>query len=165
MPNSRPPLFDAEHADLMQRGTSLTVAACGHDLRPSVARATGCRVAPDRRNVRVLISARQAAQVLAHVRETGALAAVFSVPSTYITLQLKGTDATVEAATTEDLEAVARYVEAFVAELDPLGYAPELIRTMLTCPKEDIVALSFTPAAAFTQTPGPGAGGKLKAGA
>lgn len=157
------PLFDAELAAFMQGGISLNVAACGIDLAPSVARALGCRIAPGRTSVRLLLSAGQAARVLAHVSQTGKLAAVFSEPSTHRTVQLKGADAVVEAAVAGDIEAVARYRRAFISHLvTTRGYAPELIGAFLACPDSDICAIRFTPAAAYSQTPGADAGQALR---
>jgi hypothetical protein len=157
------PLFDAELAAFMQGGISLNIGACGADLRPSVARAVGCRIAQDRRTVRILVSQVQAAPVLEHVRATGALAAVFSEPATHRTVQLKGVDASVEPAGAADLGAAATYRQAFIDHLEPLGYAPALIGALLACPDADLVAVRFTPMAAFSQTPGPDAGRALRA--
>ncbi|HZV65643.1 MAG TPA: hypothetical protein VFG03_12135 [Telluria sp.] len=159
------PLFDVDQAAFMQRGISLNVGSCGTDLQPSVARAVGCRISADRRTVRLLVSARQAAAVIAHLEQGGALAAVFSEPSTHRTVQLKGQGAAVEAPVPGDLATVARYRDGLVEELRPLGFAPALVRALLACPDSDIVALCFTPCAAFSQTPGADAGRALKAGA
>jgi hypothetical protein len=156
-----PALFDAELAAFMQGGISLNIGSCGADLRPSVARAVGCRIAQDRRTVRILVSKVQAAPVLGHVRAAGALAAVFSEPATLRTVQLKGVDASVEPASAEDLAIAAAYRQAFISHLEPLGYAPALIGALLACPDADIVAVRFTPSAAFSQTPGPDAGRAL----
>ena len=165
MDTSPAPLIDTELAAFMQRGISLNVGSCGLDLLPSVARATGCRVSADRLTVRMLVSRHQAAAVIAHVETGAALAAVFSEPSTHRTVQFKAHHARVESAGAEDIAAVARYRDGFVEELRPLGYAPELIRSFLACPDADIVALRFTPCAAFSQTPGADAGHALQAGA
>jgi len=165
MPTAHEPLFDADQAAFMQRGISLNLGSCGPGLQPSVARAVGCRISADRRTVRMLVSATQAAALIADVGQGGALAAVFSEPSTHRTLQLKGHDPVVETATAGDLAAVARYRDGFVEELRPLGYPPALILALLACPDSDIVALCFTPCAAFSQTPGPDAGCALRAGA
>ncbi|HEU4372455.1 MAG TPA: hypothetical protein VFS02_03145 [Telluria sp.] len=156
------PLFDAEHAAFMQSGISLHMAACGAELAPSVARALGCRIAPQRTSVRLLVSRAQGAALLAHVGENGRLAAVFSEPSSHRTVQLKATDATVEAAGADDIAAVARYRDAFVAHLETSGYNPALIRAFLACPDSDLCAIRFTPCAAFSQTPGAGAGEALR---
>lgn len=156
------PLFDAEHAAFMQGGISLNMAACGADLAPSVARALGCRIAPERTTVRLLVSRAQAAAVLAHVGENGKLAAVFSDPSSHRTVQLKATDAAVEATGADDVAAVMRYRNTFVAHLETRGYNPALIRAFLSCPDSDLCAIRFTPCAAFSQTPGAGAGQALR---
>lgn len=156
------PLIDEEHAAFMEGRISLTVGSCGADKRPSVARAAGCRVAPDRKRVRITLSGTQAAAVLAHVRETGRIAAVFSSPPTHRTVQLKGKDAVVEPGTPDDAATVARYRDNFVEVLDPLGFEATMIRTLLAFPDSDIVAVSFTPDEAYSQTPGPNAGSPLK---
>lgn len=157
------PLFDCDHAAFMQSGVSLHAASCGEDQLPSAARALGCRISDDRLNVRVLVQAPQATELLADVRRNGALAVVFSKPSTHRTLQLKGGDAAPCPADADDLLAVARYRDAFVAETSALGHPAPLIRALLDCADEQIVAISFTPNAAFSQTPGPQAGQALQA--
>ena len=39
-----------------------------------------------------------------------------------------------------------------------------MVRTLLSCPPEELVALSFCPSEAYSQTPGPNAGKRLEAG-
>jgi hypothetical protein len=156
------PLFDAELAAFMQGGISLNLAGCGADLAPSVARAVGCRIDAARISVRLLVSQVQAACVLANVRANGKLAAVFSEPASHRTVQLKGVDAVVEAAGADDIAAVARYRDAFVAHVEPLGHPAPMIRALLACPDGDLCAIRFTPTEAFSQTPGSGAGQALR---
>lgn len=166
MPLSQSPLLDAELAAFMQQdGISLTLGSCGSDLQPSVGRALGCKVAPDRKTVHLFVSRVQLAPVLAHVRETGRIAAVFSRPSTHRTLQVKGRDARVEAAAAADLPIVARYRNSLASELGQLGFEPVLIHALLGVPDEDVVMISFTPEEAYSQTPGPNAGRALQVGA
>lgn len=166
MPNAPTSVLDAELAAFMrQGGLSLTLGSCDADNRPSVGRAVGCRIAPDLGEVRLFVSRPHAAPLLAHVRETGRLSAVFSRPSTHQTLQLKGTDAQVLPAEPGDAAIVLRHCAALVAELGALGYPPEVFRALLACAEEDIVALRFTPAQAFSATPGPDAGRALQAAA
>lgn len=160
------PLLDDELAAFMQQdGISLTLGSCSADLQPSVGRAAGCRVSPDRSTVNIFVSQVQLAPVLAHVRETGRIAAVFSSPATHRTLQLKGRDARIGPFAPEDLAVVHRYRETFIAGLGPLGYPRPLIRTLLAFPDEDLVTLSFTPLEAYSQTPGPNAGRALQVNA
>lgn len=161
MSSERPALIDAGHAEFLQRGVSISVAACDHDRVPTAARATGCRLSPDRRRITVFVSATQAASVLQCVRANAAIAVVFSEPSTHRTVQLKGTDASVGGPAQGDLNIVGGYRDAFARELEPLGYPEILIRTLLSYPSADIVGITFTPSEAFSQTPGPKAGEPL----
>lgn len=155
-------IVDSEHAEFLQRGVGISVAACDIDNVPTLARACGCRVSGDRRRVTIFISATQAAPVLKCIRANGAIAVVFSEPSTHRTVQLKGGDTMVSGLAEGDLQVIADYRSAFAGELAPLGYDEILIRTLLSYPSADIVGLSFTPSEAFSQTPGPRAGEPLR---
>ena len=139
----------------MESGVSVHVASRGPANVPSVARALGCRVAPDRRRVTVFLSAAQAPDVLADLRASRRAAAVFSRPSTHQTLQIKGDDATVGALAAGDLARVAAYADALVRDLRALGYAEEFGRALIAFDPADLVAVAFTPSAAFQQTPAP----------
>jgi len=92
------------------------------------------------------------------VAATGKIAAVFSIPRTHRSLQLKGTDAEVERFAQDDLLLVNSYRLAFTEHLHQLGHAPQLIQALMECGPDDLTAVSFTPSAAFSQTPGPHAG-------
>ncbi len=164
MPTETDSLLDTDHAAFLQRGVSISVGACDVSGQPCLARATGCKVSDDMRRVTVFISATQATQVLAGIRANGAIAVVFSEPSTHRTLQLKGRDAAVSGLNGADMLIVERYASAFARELAPLGFEESVIRTLLACPPADLVALSFTPSEAYLQTPGPQAGKPLRAG-
>lgn len=161
MPDAEP-IIDAANAAFLHRGVGMSMAACNADGVPTLVRATGCRVSPDRRCVTVFVSATQAAPVIQCIRTNGAVAVVFSEPSTHRTIQLKGCDATVADLIEGDLQRIAEYRNAFVGQLAHLGYEETLIRTLFAYPSSDIIAVSFTPAEAFSQTPGPHAGEPLR---
>ncbi|RJF96108.1 hypothetical protein [Noviherbaspirillum saxi] len=163
MPIAHEPLVDAGHADFLQCGISICIGACDRDLTPTLARGTGCRVAPDRRTVTVFLSATQGALVLRAVRDNGVISVVFSQPSTHKTVQLKGRDTAVAGLQPGDADIIGRYRDAFARELEPLGFGEVLIQTLLACPPADLVGLTFTPCEAYSQTPGPKAGEPLKA--
>jgi hypothetical protein len=152
------PLIDSSHAAFITRGVSISVSSCGADLMPSIARAFGCRVSTDRHEVTLLVSRRQADDLLAHVRERGVIAAAFSEPRTQRTIQLKGVDASTANCTAADLQLASSYRTAFSHELSLLGFSEPLIHTLLSCPATDIASITFSPSAAFAQTPGPNAG-------
>ncbi|MBN9423005.1 MAG: hypothetical protein BGO63_04440 [Candidatus Accumulibacter sp. 66-26] len=157
-------VLDAAQIDFVCGGVSISAASCRADGLPSLMRAVGCRVAADRRTLNVLLAATPGAGVLDDVRQSGAVAVVFSQPSTHRTLQIKGRDARVVPPEAGDAELAARYRDAFVDELRPLGYPEHVIRTVLGWPADDLVVLQFTAHALFVQTPGPRAGEALAEG-
>ena len=158
-----PPLLDESTAAFVQDAVSIGAASRGAGDLPVLARASGCRVAPDRRRVALYLARSQSAALIDAVRATRAVAAVFSLPSSHRSVQLKGVDAELGPPQAGDFESAGRYIEAFAAELEPLGFSGELARALLWLEAQDLVVLAFTPTVAFSQTPGPGAGAPLRA--
>ena len=158
------PLLDAEHAGfVVQPGISMTVASTGAGKLPQLGRALGCRVAPGGARVTVILPGDQLPALVAALRASRAIAVVFSQPSTHRTIQLKGQDAVLEPLAPEDDALCATWAEGFVAALAPYGIDEPLVRAFLWCEPAARVAVSFTPCAAFQQTPGPRAGAPLAA--
>jgi hypothetical protein len=137
---------------------SILGASRGPDNIPFVARALGVRFSSDLRQVTLFFPKADAAEMLAHIADNGRLAAVFSLSSTHQSLQLKGSDARVERVVKADFELVISYCRGFVDHLEKLGFARKAIETMLAFEPNDLCAVTFTPSAAFSQTPGPNAG-------
>lgn len=157
------PILDEALAAFVQTGVSINAGSRGAGNVPALARANGCRVAADRRSVTVFLAAAKSEALLEAVRGSRTIAVVFSEPPTHRTIQLKGTDAVAAAATGEDRAIAARWVDAFVAALVPLGYSEAVFRALLWADPADLIAVTFTPSAAFDQTPGPRAGAPLAA--
>lgn len=151
------PLLDPDEARFIQGGVSISVAARTADLKPVVSRALGCRVGVDRRSVIVFLSRAIAAAVLSCLEANGAIAAVFTLPSTHQTLKLKGSDATIVDLDPGDRQLIEDYRHRFALELATLGYTARFQGAVVPM-MPDLVAVRFTPSAAFDQTPGPGAG-------
>jgi len=158
-----PRLIDEELAAFLRGPVSINVASCAAGNLPVLVRCSGCRVAPDRRRVTLFLARSKSQTVIEALRATRVVAAVFTLPSSHRSVQLKGTDAEVGPPAAGDFEAAERYIEAFAREIDPLGYRPDMGRALLWLDAADLVALTFTPSAAFMQTPGPGAGAPLRA--
>ncbi len=150
--------MDADLCAFLQSGVAIDVASCSAGLMPATTRGLGCRLGETRTTLRLLIAPSQAGAVLAQVNLTGAIAAVFSDPTTRNTVQLKGNDARVEAPDSADRAALARYRSQLVPALGELGYDMGVARALLACAPDDVAVLVFTPASASTQTPGPNAG-------
>jgi hypothetical protein len=159
---SQGPLLSDEHAAFIGGAVSIVAASRDAHNVPSLGRATGCMAAPDRRSVSVFIAQAQAPQLIADIRASGQVAVVYTKPSTNRSLQLKGTDARLRALAPDESARVQSYIEAFGVEVTPLGHTSEQARTLFGCVEGDLVAVEFTPTAAFVQTPGPGAGAAIK---
>jgi general stress protein 26 len=148
---------------MMARGVSVNVASRGASLRPSVMRAMASSVDAAAGTVTVYLARRQSAQLLRDIESTGCIAAIFSEPSTHITVQLKATATTLRDAKEEDRPALERYLASMEQEILRVGHPPPVTRAMLSWRLDDLVAVTFAPEQVFEQTPGSKAG-KLMAG-
>jgi hypothetical protein len=153
--------LEAAHAEFAQGGVSVIVATRDAGLVADAIRACGCRVSRDRRRVTVLVDRVRAETLVANVAANGQIAVVFSQPSTHRTIQLKGTDAAVVRPQPSDRALAASHREEWIDELGRIGYAREFAAAFWGRLPETLVAVAFTPSAAFQQTPGPAAGQPL----
>lgn len=160
--NAPPSPIGPEQAALMARHVSIIVGTRDARQRPHVMRAVGCRLSPDRRRVTVLMPQASGQAVLDDLRDNGQIAVVFSEPTSHLTLQLKGHDAAVAPCEAGDAELAETYLRGFVEELGKIGLAAAVAHTMLRH-GDTLLAVHFTVAAAFEQTPGPAAGEPLAA--
>jgi hypothetical protein len=156
-----PPLIGPEQVALISRRVSIIVGSCDAQHRPHVMRAVGCRVSADLRRVTIFMAVTSSERVLDDLRANGQIAVVFSEPSTNHTVQFKGGDAVVEAIAPGDEATVDRYLHGFIEEIGQLGFPRNVAQTMLAHGPGGLVAVHFTPLAAFEQTPGPAAGQAL----
>lgn len=160
-PPSASTALATEHRAFVVGGVSITAGSGDDQHRPSMARAIGCELSADGRRLRLLFCPQRAQALLADIAASGRIAVAYSQPSTHRTLQLKGHDARVEAASADDEALRERYARAFVADLAQLNFPEAMVRVLLQVLAAAPVAVSFTLDAAFSQTPGPGAGARL----
>jgi hypothetical protein len=158
----RDPPLDTAHASFIQGPVSVVVASRNADGVTDVVRGCGCRVSRDRRQVTVLVEPGRASSLLDDVAANGMIAVVFSQPSTHQTIQLKGTDARVVRVTAADRAAARQHLRVWSEDLERIGFDVRFAGALHGGTGE-LVAIRFTPAAAFQQTPGPAAGQPLKA--
>jgi hypothetical protein len=139
------------------RRVAVSIASRSEHCIPSVTRALGYRIGADGHEFAIYVP-RQAERVLADLRTTAQAAVVFTEPSTHGSVQVKGNDARITPLEEGDWPVISAYADDLVAEICPLGYAEPLIRKMVECTPQQVLAVRFTPTAAFGQTPGPRAG-------
>jgi hypothetical protein len=148
---------------LLEGPVSIVLATCSEDLVPDLVQAIGCRVLADGRVV-VIVSADQAEGLVESLEAGRPLAATFSLPTTHRTVQLKATRAELAPARRADREAVERYRRAFGEELARVGFGGAYAQAIVDAEPSGLLAVTFTPTAAFDQTPGPRAGHALDPG-
>lgn len=156
------PLLEDAHVALLREPVSISIAARDARCIPTVVRALGLRLTEDRQRLTVLVSGSSARALLACLQNNGAIAMVIGRPATHRTIQLKGTDATIEPALSSDHALVARHRDAFIQELLSIGYKQPFVSGVLPASPDELTAVTFTPTAAFEQTPGPAAGQRLQ---
>lgn len=160
-PNPHPDWFDADRADFMQSGVSMSLASRDAALRPSVTRGLGCRVLPGG-EVRVYVDAPLSAQLLRDVADSRQVAVVFSDIVRHRTLQVKATDARVAALDADDQRAADGYSARFAEAVVGLGYPAAVPAALLGATPTLRMAVVFHPHEGFEQTPGPQAGQRLE---
>ena len=145
----------------MRRGVSVIVASCGRDGTPSVMRGVGSRVSEDGGDITIYLSRSQSHQLLQDIADTRRVAAVFSAPTSHLTVQVKSTQIRIEACDAAADADIERYLLSMEREIADVGFEPRFTRAMLACRRDDLVALRLVPEQAFDQTPGPRAGAPL----
>jgi hypothetical protein len=148
-------------ATFIQSGVSMTIASRDERLVPSIAKAVGCRVSADRRQLTVFVFADAAEALARDIAHHGRAAVVFSQPSTNRTVQVKGRDVKPVPTQPADVALVRRYMALFASEIGPLGWNPSFVEALYWQDPAQLLAIRFTPEGAFQQTPGPGAGAAL----
>ncbi len=159
--SSSPLLLDDAQARFLTHHVSILVGSCNAAGEPSVARAYGCRATPGRRSITVFLSISQSTAVLRDVRAGGAVAVVFSRPTTHQTLQLKGRRGCIVPLQAGDRALMRDYGRSFREEIGVLGFDPVFTGAIMAAVEDEAVGLMFEPIAAFEQTPGPLAGQPL----
>lgn len=160
MVDDKPPFIGPDQAALIGGRVSIIVGTRDAHHRPHVMRAVGSRLSPDRRRLTVLLPCNGSEAVLADLRGNGLIAVVYSEPSTNQTLQVKGHDARVADCDDDDEALALDYLRRFEEEVLALGLPVEVAETIIGHDHRR-VAVHFTVAAAFEQTPGPSAGEPL----
>lgn len=158
-----PPVLPAAEVPFMHSGLAMIVAARDAAMRPASGIALSCRVAPDGRQVSVVVRSSQCETVLRNVRQNGMITFTCTQVGSNRTLQLKGHDARIGAVSgIEDMACIAAQSGAFVESVLRFDHLPEAVmRAYVHCEISDLAVISFTPDAVFSQTPGPNAGAPL----
>lgn len=156
-----PGVLTPELEAFMQSGVSVIIGVAGAGTPPLAAVGCGCRVLPGGR-VRLLLMRRGNETLLDTLADGGGIAATFSRPHDHRSIQVKSSGADVRLADEQDGKLAVSQQDGLRRELISVNYSPAFASAYCAVDEADIVAIDFTPEAAFVQTPGPSAGEELK---
>lgn len=155
-------VLDDDLARFITGGVSIIAASRDAANRPKLVRALGCKLSPDRREVTLLLSTVQSESLIDDWLDNDAIAVVFTQPSTHRSVQLKGGQVVRLPFDAADEVRIDSYRDALAQDLASVGYPHAFTQALLSSPDCAVTALRFVPRAAFSQTPGPGAGEPLR---
>ena len=143
---------------------SVVVGTCDSACVPEAVRAWGPRVGRDGRSVSLCVALATSGRALSNLRDNGRVAVTFCLPTNYKTIQLKGRYVGTERPKGQDLAAVERHRDSFLASAARVGVGRRLIEGLWQ--KELVesavmLKIRFVAEQAFDQTPGPDAGAQL----
>jgi hypothetical protein len=154
----------AELKDFLESGVSVVVGTCDSACVPEAARAWGPRVGRDGRSVSLCVALATSGRALSNLRDNGRVAVTFCLPTNYKTIQLKGRYMGTARPKGQDLAAVKRHRDSFLASAARVGVGSRFIEGLWQ--KELVesavmLKIRFVAEQAFDQTPGPDAGAQL----
>jgi hypothetical protein len=147
-----------EIAAFVCSGVAVIVATRDADLRPQAARAWGPEIYADGAAIALCVGAAADSPTRANLEVGGPIAAVFSLPTSYRTVQIKGDVLELADPTPQQLARVEEHFDAFARETAQVGLPPERARRLLD---SSFVAVRFSARELYDQTPGPNAGARL----
>jgi hypothetical protein len=137
---------------------AIVVATRDDDLRPLLGRGWGASLSGTSL-LRLCVDAPEGSPFRAALAERREIAVTFARPSTYRSLQVKGSVSAVGEPTAGQLTLVDRHAAAFSADAEHIGVAPRMIVRMLDRPS--LVAVTLAIEEVYDQTPGAAAGDRL----
>lgn len=132
-------------------------------MRAHIGRGCGADFDPDVGDITLLASSTQWPEFCANARPGAPIALTVCRPDNYKSLQIKGQIVDVALATPDQQARGWRYLQGMLAVMADLGVTRLQLSTVLA--DADLLAIRFWPADLFVQTPGPGAGERLRGGA
>ncbi|MDF0645959.1 MAG: hypothetical protein P0111_18175 [Nitrospira sp.] len=146
-------------AQLLQTGVSVMVGTRDASLMPECTRAWGIQVGSDRDTVTIFLSESFAGKTIDNLRANGLIAVTCTRPTDHITCQLKGRLRSIKPVRPTGRDVSMKWHREFMAELIAIGVPSRLGEAWII---EPTVAVEITVTDVFDQTPGPGAGKKLR---
>jgi hypothetical protein len=145
----------------IESGVSAVIGTRDEGLVPEMVRAWGPHVNGDRRSIRICVAEATSVRTRTNLLGNGRIAAAFSLPSNYETVQLKGRHLRTTKPSMEDLLRIDHHRDSFAGVNESIGVSRARIeafwrRELAVSPL--FVTIHFVVHAIFNQTPGFSAG-------
>ncbi|HEX6391772.1 MAG TPA: pyridoxamine 5'-phosphate oxidase family protein [Solirubrobacteraceae bacterium] len=139
-------------------GLAVIVATADEQLHPEISRGWGPQLAADEETLTLCVAAAPASRTRANLARGGMIAATFSVPTTYRTVQLKGPILGVDEPTAAQLARADEHLAAFSEQVVQVGIPPGRAARFR---EAVLLAVRMGVRERYEQTPGPKAGTPL----
>jgi hypothetical protein len=149
---------DDDVAEFIGGGVAAIVATRDDELRPQIARAWGIHVSADGAELTLCVEAAAGSRTRANLEARHSVAATFSLPTTYRTVQIKGDVVALAEPTAEQLEAVEEHLAAFSRDVEQVGMPADSGWRLID---RRLAAVTVAVRELYDQTPGPNAGAPL----
>jgi hypothetical protein len=149
---------DADMLAFVRSGVAVIAATRDDELRPEITRGWGPELSPDGCELQICLSAAPESKTLANLMSNGQFAATFSLPTTYRSIQIKGTMREIGEPTAAALDRAAEHLAAFLDQAAQVGIPPALGRNLAEQP---FIAVTIALRELYDQTPGARAGTAL----
>ncbi|WP_354698004.1 hypothetical protein DSM112329_03664 [Paraconexibacter sp. AEG42_29] len=136
-------------------GLAIIVATADDQLHPEISRGWGPQLADDGESLELCVAAAPGSRTRVNLERGGVIAATFSVPTTYRTVQLKGPVVDVGEPTSAQVIRADEHLAAFVRQVAQVGVPPVAAGRMR---EPVLLAVRMSIAERYEQTPGPKAG-------
>ena len=157
-----PPLLDATHAAFIQRGVAIAPVVARWRRRPGSGACVRLpRLARPAAGQDLRARSRGAGAPCRGARDERRRRGVLRTGDRSHDSVRRATDASVVPMTATDSARLPAYADAMVAQMALCGFSEAYARTAWGMSPGELVAVTFTPVAAFVQTPGPRAGAPL----
>lgn len=148
-----------EIAEHVASGVVIYVATRNSLLEPEAAVAMGLKSDCGRQVFTVYVPQRAAARTLENLKDNGAIAVTMTRPSDHKSIQIKGRAVGTRPADDADRALMSVHRAALTEQFAHVGVPRSITRRLTNWPS---VAIDVEVTAAFSQTPGPGAGQPLR---
>lgn len=154
------PVLEEDVAAFISGHVMLIAATRDDALRPHIGRGCGASFDPDVGALTLLASSTQWPGFHANAKAGAPIAMTVCQPDTYKCLQIKGQIIDVNKPTSGQQQRAQSYLEGMLPFMATLGVSR--LQLSLVLSDADLVAIRFWPADLFIQTPGPGAGERMR---